>query len=172
MSDVRTMMVFDFTTEEQLRQWMVINDGVMGGISRSSFKKGDPNGAVFAGEVSLENFGGFCSTSARLDRPLDASAFSGIAVRCKGDGKTYKLTLKNDSSFGGFSYQFRFAVSSNEWMLIKAPFSEFKASFRGQSAPDAPPLNPGVIQAIGFLIADKQAGVFTLEIQSIQAYRD
>jgi len=171
MSDARMMMIFDFATEEQFRQWMVINDGVMGGVSRSTFTRAEPAGAVFAGDVSLENFGGFCSVSARLDRPLDASAFDGIAVRCKGDGRTYKLTLKNDSSFGGFSYQFRFAVSSHEWMIIKAPFSEFKASFRGQPSPEAPPLNPGVIQAIGFLIADKQAGAFKLEVKSIQAYR-
>ena len=171
MSDT-SMMIFDFSTEEQLRQWMVINDGVMGGVSRSTFIKGDPAGAVFAGDVSLENFGGFCSASARLDMPVDASGYSGIAVRCKGDGKTYKLTLKNDQSFGGFSYQFRFAVSAGDWMIIQAPFSEFRASFRGQPAPDAPPLNPGVIQAIGFLIADKQAGSFKFEVESIQAYRD
>jgi len=166
------MMIFDFSTEDQLRQWMVINDGVMGGVSRSTFIKGDPVGAVFAGEVSLENYGGFCSASARLDRPLDASSFDGIALRCKGDGKTYKLTLKNDQSFGGFAYQFRFAVSANEWMQIKAPFSEFKAFFRGQAVSDAPPLNPAVIQAIGLLIADKQAGAFKFEVESIQAYRD
>jgi len=171
MSDER-MMIFDFSKDEQLRQWMVVNDGVMGGVSRSTFIKGDPTGVVFAGEVSLENYGGFCSASGRLDKPVDASGFSGIAVRCKGDGKTYKLTLKNDQSFGGFAYQFRFAVSSDEWMLVKAPFSEFKASFRGQPAPDAPPLNPGVIQAIGFLIADKQAGSFEFQVESIQAYRD
>jgi monofunctional biosynthetic peptidoglycan transglycosylase len=171
MPDSR-MMIFDFSTDDQLRQWMVINDGVMGGVSRSTFKKGEQSGAVFSGEVSLENYGGFCSASARLDRPVDASFYSGIAVRCKGDGKTYKLTLKNDLSFGGFAYQFRFAVSSDDWMLIKAPFSEFRASFRGQPAPDAPPLNPGVIQAIGFLIADKQAGLFEFQVESIQAYRD
>jgi NADH dehydrogenase [ubiquinone] 1 alpha subcomplex assembly factor 1 len=171
MSEAR-MMIFDFPTEDQLRQWMVINDGVMGGVSRSSFKKGDLTGAVFSGEVSLENYGGFCSVSARLDKPVDASAYSGIAVRCKGDGKNYKLTLKNDQSFGGFAYQFRFAVSSDDWILIKAPFSEFKASFRGQPAPDAPSLNPGVIQAIGFLISDKQAGSFEFQVESIQAYRD
>lgn len=170
MSDARMMMIFDFTTEEQFRQWMVINDGVMGGVSRSTFTKAGQAGAVFAGEVSLENYGGFCSVSSRQTVPVDASAFSGIALRCKGDGKTYKLTLKNDSSFGGFSYQFRFAVSSNEWMIIKAPFSEFKASFRGQPSPEAPPLNPGVIQSVGLLIADKQAGAFKLQVESIQAY--
>jgi len=166
------MMIFDFSSEDQFRQWMVINDGVMGGVSRSTFTKGESAGAVFAGDVSLENYGGFCSVSAHLDRPIDASAFDGIVLRCKGDGKTYKLTLKNDQSFGGFAYQFRFAVSANEWMLIKAPFSEFKAFFRGQPVSDAPPLNPAVIQAIGFLIADKQAGAFKLEVQSIQAYSD
>lgn len=172
MSDSRAMMIFDFSTEDQFRQWMVINDGVMGGVSRSTFAKGDPVGAVFAGEVSLENYGGFCSASARLDRPLDASAYDGIGLRCKGDGRTYKLTLKNDQSFGGFSYQFRFTVSSNDWMTVRAPFSEFKASFRGQPVADAPPFNPAVIQAIGLLIADKQAGAFRFAIESIQVYRD
>ena len=171
MADKR-MMIYDFSSEEQLGQWMVVNDGVMGGVSKSSFTKGDPSGAVFAGEVSLENYGGFCSVSGRLSAPVDASAFSGIELRCRGDGKAYKLTLKNDQSFGGFAYQFRFTVSSEDWVSVRAPFSQFKASFRGQPAPEAPPLNPGVIQAVGLLISDKQAGAFKLEINSIQAYRD
>ena len=169
----RGQSITEFTQKENADfSWQVVNDGVMGGVSRSTFTKGDPAGAVFTGEVSLENYGGFCSTSARLDRPVGASAFDGISLRCKGDGKTYKLTLKNDQSFGGFSYQFRFAVSSGDWMTIKAPFNEFKASFRGQPVPDALPLNPAVIQSVGILIADKQAGVFRLDVQSIQAYRD
>ncbi len=74
MSDARMMMIFDFATEEQFRQWMVINDGVMGGISRSTFTKAGPAGAVFAGVVSLENYGGFCSVSSRQPAPVDASA--------------------------------------------------------------------------------------------------
>ncbi len=172
MTGERMLMIYDFTSADQFKQWQVINDGVMGGVSRSTFTKTDPSGALFAGVVSLENYGGFCSASSRQAMPADASAFTGIALRCKGDGKTYKLTLKNDSSFGGFSYQFRFAVLANEWMVVKAPFSEFKASFRGQPVPDAPPLNPGVIQSVGLLIADKQAGPFNLQAEWIQAYKD
>jgi len=195
MANARMMMLYDFAADAQFRQWQVINDGVMGGVSRSTFTKADPAGAVFAGQVSLENYGGFCSVSSRQPAPVDASGFSGIALRCKGDGKTYKLTLKNDASFGGFSYQFRFAVLADEWMVVRAPFGEFsyqfrfavladewmvvrapfgefKASFRGQQVPDAPALNPGVIQSIGLLIADKQAGPFKLAIDWIQAYRD
>lgn len=172
MSDERMMMIFDFTTEAQVRQWTVVNDGVMGGVSRSTFTKAVPAGAVFTGQLSLENYGGFCSVSSRQPAPVDASAFSGIALRCKGDGKTYKITLKNDASFGGFSYQFSFAVLADEWMVVKAPFSEFNASFRGQQVPDAPPLNPGVIQSVGLLIAGKQSGAFKLEIEWIQAYSD
>jgi NADH dehydrogenase [ubiquinone] 1 alpha subcomplex assembly factor 1 len=172
MSDERMLMFYDFATEAQFKSWMVINDGVMGGVSRSTFTKAEPDGAVFTGEVSLENYGGFCSVSSRQSAPVDASAFSGIALRCRGDGKTYKLTLKNDASFGGFSYQFRFAVMADEWMVVKAPFGEFKASFRGQAVPDAPPFNPGVIQSVGLLIADKQAGAFKLEIAWIQAYAE
>jgi NADH dehydrogenase [ubiquinone] 1 alpha subcomplex assembly factor 1 len=166
------LMLYDFTSDGQFKQWQVINDGVMGGVSRSTFSWVTPAGAVFAGDVSLENYGGFCSVSSRQSAPVDASAFGGIALRCKGDGKTYKLTLQNYASFGGFSYQFRFAVLADEWIVVKAPFSEFKASFRGQQVPDAPPLNPGVIQSVGLLIADKQAGAFKLQVEWIQAYRD
>jgi monofunctional biosynthetic peptidoglycan transglycosylase len=172
MPDARGLMMYDFSSDEQFKQWQVINDGVMGGVSRSTFTKAEPAGAVFAGVVSLENYGGFCSASSRQSAPVDASAFSGIALRCKGDGKTYKLTLKNDASFGGFSYQFRFAVLADEWMIVKAPFGEFKASFRGQPVPDAPPFNPGVVQSVGLLIADKQAGAFKLQVEWIQAYRE
>jgi monofunctional biosynthetic peptidoglycan transglycosylase len=171
MANAPDMPLYDFTSPEQLQPWMVINDGVMGGISRSTFITRESVGAVFAGVVSLENFGGFCSASSRPGTAVDAGGFTGIAIRCKGDGKTYKATLKNDASFGGFAYQRPFIAPAGEWVVIKAPFDEFQAYFRGQKVGDAPPLDRGNLQSFGILIADKQAGPFELRIEWIRAYR-
>jgi monofunctional biosynthetic peptidoglycan transglycosylase len=37
---------------------------------------------------------------------------------------------------------------------------------------DVPPITPDDIREVGFLIADKQAGPFQLEIDEISAYLD
>ena len=52
--------LFDFSTATNAPAWQVVNDDVMGGVSTSRFSV--TNGvAVFRGEVSLENNGGFAS---------------------------------------------------------------------------------------------------------------
>ena len=61
------------------RDWVVVNDTVMGGVSSSSVEAHNEEGVVFKGFLSLENNGGF--TSARLDlgRP-DWTAYDGLSV--------------------------------------------------------------------------------------------
>ena len=54
-------MVTDFEGSEQLSEWQVINDSVMGGVSSSEIVIGVQSVAVFRGYVSLENNGGFAS---------------------------------------------------------------------------------------------------------------
>jgi hypothetical protein len=52
--------LFDFGANTNAPGWQVVNDGVMGGLSASAFCV--TNGvAVFRGEVSLVNNGGFAS---------------------------------------------------------------------------------------------------------------
>lgn len=171
MTDTNDRTVFDFSDPEQVQQWMVINDGVMGGVSRGMFRKGEGDGVVFSGTVSLENSGGFSSVSSRPGKSVDLSGFTGIAIRCRGDGKTYKATLKNDTRFTGFTYQFSFTPPKGEWMVVNAPFDQFQAFFRGQKVSDAPPVDRSDIQAFGFIIADKQAGPFSFEIEWIKGYK-
>ncbi len=171
VTDNSNRIIFAFTGKDQFQQWMVINDGVMGGVSMGIFRQGDDSTAIFSGDLSLENNGGFSSVSSKPAKAVDLSEFSGIAIRCKGDGKRYKSTLKNDVSFGGFAYQFPFTTREGEWMVVKAPFDEFKAFFRGEKVADAPLVDRSNIKSFGFIIADKQAGQFALEIDWIKAYR-
>jgi len=164
---VLRLLTFDAPGETD--PWRVINDTVMGGRSSSRMDVTDGGTAVFSGTVSLENNGGFAHTRS-LAAPFDLSAYAGIAVRVRGDGKTYELTLKTDRAFDGIIYQADFAAPADAWTEIRLPFADFVPTYHGRGRPDRPPLDPSAIATIGFLIAYKQAGPFQLEIDWIGAY--
>ena len=96
--------------------WPNIDDPVMGGRSRSRMSLED-GVAVFAGAVSLENNGGFASVRSRpAEHPL--AGFEGVALRVRGDGKTYKMRLRATETFDGVSYQASFATQPGRWIEI------------------------------------------------------
>jgi len=166
---VKHRILLDFEQSGDAANWSVINDVVMGGVSNSSFAVEKPGTAVFSGSVSLENNGGFASVNMKPAQ-FDVSDCDGIRFRVKGDGKSYKITLKNDGAFNGFSYRFEFSTKNGEWLTLDAPFSSFIPKFMGQTT-SAPPVDKAKIKSFGFLIADKQDGPFRLEIDWIGAYR-
>ena len=167
--EVKQRILLDFQQPDDATNWSVINDVVMGGVSNSSFTVQKPGTAVFSGAVSLENNGGFASANMKPAQ-FDVSGFDGIRFRVKGDGKNYKITLKNDGAFNGFSYRFEFSTKNGEWLTIDAPFTSFVPKFMTQNT-SAPPVDKAKIKTFGFLIADKQDGPFRLEIDWIGAYR-
>jgi monofunctional biosynthetic peptidoglycan transglycosylase len=149
--------------------WTVVNDGVMGGRSTSSVRELPSGTILFAGDVSLENNGGFAS--ARLSIPdTDLSAFAGLRVRLRGDGKRYQIRLRPDDRFDGLAYAAPFRTTG-EWETVEIPFAAFEPTFRGARPPGAPPLDPSRIRQLGLLIADRQAGPFALEVADVRAYR-
>lgn len=160
------VVLFDFTTVK-ISDWQIVNDGVMGGISTSSFQV--TNGtAVFRGDVSLENNGGFASVRT-LPARFELDEASTFLLRVRGDGRRYKFTARMDSSFDGPVYQHVFSTTQGEWEEIRLPLKNFAPSFRGRSLPGEPPLSASQITSVGFLISDKQAGPFQLEIAWIKA---
>jgi monofunctional biosynthetic peptidoglycan transglycosylase len=160
--------LFDFSTETRPGVWQIVNDDVMGGVSTSRFDLTD-GVAVFRGEVSLDNYGGFASVRslpARYDMQQDVDAF---VIRVRGDGRRYKLTARMGRSFDGPVYQAAFATRPAEWEEHRLPFKDFVPTFRGRVLSGEPPLDATKIASVGFLIADKQAGPFRLEIAWIKA---
>ncbi len=162
--------IFDFSAVSSEAEWDIINDGVMGGISRSRFSIRANGLAEFSGEVSLENNGGFASCRS-LPHDFKLAGFADIVVRVRGDGKRYSLRLKTDTESDGVIYQVKFASEEDKWIEIVAPFASFKPTFRGKLLPDILPLKPEEIRQIGFLISDRQPGGFKLLIDWIKAYK-
>lgn len=147
-------------------EWQAINDGVMGGVSRGGAEIESDGRLVFRGEVSLENKGGFASVRT-LPARLGAADAHAVRLDVRGDGKRYKLNLKTDEAFDGVQYQATFVAPAATWTTFTLPLASFAPKHRGRDVPDAPPLHPARIVTLGFLISDRQAGAFRLEVRAI-----
>lgn len=169
LENPKNLMVIDFKDVNEKGNWLIINDGVMGGLSNSEIVFKNSGTAVFKGTVSLENNGGFASTRSKT-RLFNLSGYTGLYLLIKGDGKKYQLRLRTDERFDGISYRYVFSTEPETWITIRAPFSDFTPVFRGRILEDVSPISPIQIKQIGFLIADKQSGFFHLEIEWIKAY--
>jgi hypothetical protein len=163
-------VLFDFQSTTDSAAWQILNDDVMGGVSTSRFQVLANGGAVFSGVVSLENNGGFASVRSSNVKH-DLSGFDAFVLRVRGDGCCYKFTVRTGPGFDTPLYHCAFTTKRGEWEEPRLPFKQFVPTFRGRVLTDAPPLNPASVTSMGFLIADKQAGAFQLEIESIRAMR-
>ncbi|MGD8699988.1 MAG: CIA30 family protein [Gemmatimonadales bacterium] len=148
--------------------WYVVNDGVMGGVSSSDMEVTADGTGVFAGRLSLENNGGFASVRT-APATSDLSAFAGLVLRVRGDGRRYQMRLRTDARFDGLAYRAEFDTEADRWITVVLPFDAFVPTFRGYVPPNAPPLDPGAIRQFGLLIADGQEGEFRLEVERIIA---
>ena len=163
-------MLIDFNNLDKMENWWIINDGVMGGLSKSELLLSDEGTAIFRGTVSLENYGGFASTRT-APRSFNLKGYKGLLIRIKGDGKKYQIRLHDDSRFDGITYQYSFKTISGNWLVVRALFNDFIPVIRGRIVYNAPTVSAEKIQQIGFLIGDKQSGPFRIEIESIQAFK-
>jgi len=161
-------LLFSFALAQACAGWTSIDDVVMGGRSGSRVECTQAGTLRFHGGVSLENNGGFASVrSPAVTAKLDGH--SGLRLRLKGDGKSYKLNLRTDLGFDGTQYQASFPTTG-AWQEIDLPFGAFVPRFRGRAV-EAPPLAPERIASVGLLISDRQTGPFVLDVAWIEAYR-
>lgn len=165
------LSLFEFRTAQEANTWRIVNDGVMGGISKSQVQWNKQNGTLeFSGNVSLENNGGFASVRT-IPQDFKKGIFSTIHLRVKGDGKTYKFRMRNSNRFDGIAYSQNFETKKEEWTEIKLDVEDFAATFRGRVFEDYPKLDTNDLKQIGFLIANKQEGAFHLEVDWIRVIR-
>ena len=111
-----------------------LNDVVMGGASDAEVTLEREGYARLAGETE-DVRGGFASFKCRdFERPLDLSAYEGVRLTCRGDGKTYKVILyDNDESWGGVAFHQTFVCPSNgEFSTVDLKFSDFVPVQRGR----------------------------------------
>ena len=165
-ADDSQVVWFDFSKPDAAKQWQTVNDGVMGGISDGRFKITDNKTMEFYGTLSLENNGGFASVRSRPMK-VNLKAGDSVAARVRGDGREYSLNLYVPRDSGRYSYRQTFKTKKGEWIEVSLPVDKFFATWRGRVFPDQK-LDPSKVNSVGFLLGDKKAGPFKLEVDWIK----
>lgn len=165
-----TRVLFDFVDVSETERWLIVNDNVMGGVSKGEASPTEDSCLLFSGSISLENNGGFASIRSQ---PTDFGLgdYHGIRIRVMGDGRTYQFRLRTDRNLDGVAFRQEFETIDNAWVEAELPFASFLPTFRGRILTDVEPLDPSDIRQLGFLIADKEAGPFKLIVDGIVAYK-
>ncbi|GAB4831458.1 hypothetical protein Ancab_005474 [Ancistrocladus abbreviatus] len=167
--------------------WGALDDVVMGGVSESAFlidpiggENGGPTG-IFRGIVSTANNGGFTSIRTRnFSVPEDLSAYDGLELHLKGDGRRYKLILRTSSDWDTVGYTASFDTSEGQWQTIRVSFSSLRPIFRARTVSDAPPFDPSNIVSLQLMFSKFEydgklnpsfvEGPFQLPVSSIRTY--
>ena len=162
-------IIVNFATPINSVEWMVVNDNVMGGVSRSKVSINPEGFMLFNGDVSLDYGGGFASVRSSYEN-WGIGKFDGFVIKVWGDGKSYQFRCRMGNNFGGLAYRHYFQTNNEKWQEIRLPFSKFVPTFRGRIISDAKPLDPDSIRNLGLMISDKQSGNFNLKIAWIGVY--
>ena len=171
MADEPLKVLFDFTGADAAKEWQAVNDGVMGGVSEGKFKITDKKTLEFFGTLSLANNGGFASVRTK-GKKLGLEKGDTLVVKVRGDGREYELNLYVPTIQIAYSYRTVFQTEKDEWVEIKLPLDKFYATSFGQVVKNAGQVNPATVNGIGFVLSDKKAGPFKMEIEWVKVERD
>ncbi len=170
MADDTPHTLFDFDRADAAKDWQTVNDGVMGGVSEGKFKITDKKTLEFFGTLSLENNGGFASVRTKAKK-LGLEKGDTVVAKVRGDGREYTLNLYLNKPLVAFSYRATVQTKKDEWIEVKVPLDKFEATSFGRVVKDAGPVDPKEVNALGFMVSDKKAGPFKLEVESIKVER-
>lgn len=161
-------MTFDFGTKNSAasRDWRVINDGVMGGLSQGRALLTEES-ILFEGEISLENNGGFSS----LKSPFTSYDLSGkkyLKIRYRGSGQPMAFTLETNRRWYRPYFKKRLSSTSGQWVEERIELQDFEAYRIGSRLKQT--LTEDFLEQIiriGFISDGKQAGPFRFEVDYI-----
>jgi len=163
-----TLPIYDFNSSSSLNDWYVVNDGVMGGLSKGRLQMSEDGHGMFNGTVSLENNGGFASIRYPFETKKVAE-YAFLVLRVKGDGKRYQVRVKPKTSLY-YSY-IAYIETNGSWETIKIPMRDMYPVFRGNRL-NLPNYDGKELQEIGILIGNKKAEAFRLKIDALYLEAD
>lgn len=169
-----SMLIDDFDDKDMVSklgtQWRGVSDQVMGGVSKFTVSNQVIDGRCslrLAGDVRLENNGGFIQVAVDLDQAggtLDASSFAGVRVKVRGNGEPYSVHLRTPDNIRPWQYYRAEFTAGAEWRTIDIPFEAFTP--RSLTTP----LDPSRLRRIG-LVAIGRAFKADLAISEVGLYR-
>ena len=158
-----------------LKDWFILNDNVMGGVSEGDVSTQDDT-ILFKGNILDENNGGFASIRKRISPVLSGVGYAGMYLDvCCNDvsGHSMYFMVKDDKCVQSDGVNYRAKIDSfvvgGEKTRVHIPFANFKAERRGRLIPDFPTLDVTAIEEISLMIG-KPIGAFSISIHQIGLY--
>jgi len=160
---MKPITLFNFNKNSDLNNWIVVNDVVMGGVSFGNFTLNEYGNGLYTGAVSLENNGGFSSLRYRFNT-INLKGYTKVILKLKGDGKTYYIRVKSTINE---RHSYKMSIeTTHDWQHIEIILAEMFPNFRGKTL-TLPNYPADTIEEFAFLVANKKAEKFQLEIDSI-----
>lgn len=158
-------MTIDFGENTGGQDWNIINDGVMGGLSKGYVSYTD-NTLLFNGSVSLENNGGFTSYKSPFSK-VDLSSYETIEIRMRSTGQQIALTLETNRIWCRPYYKMDIPAT-DEWQVITMDLNDFDRYVIGRNTGEKLTKEAlANILRIGFTTNSKKASSFEMEVDYI-----
>lgn len=191
-------LIFNFNSREELKKWHLYSDSEYGGSSSASLEfmdEGNGLKGVFSGNLSLDvaegskwniSRSGFCGMrSKKFDGFIDLDAYDTIALKLKGDGRSYISTIytenwvnspgqMEDNSWQAFVY-----VPKDNWYIARIPLARYLPTWRGSVIDASMEMNQSRILGMSLSVnagggipgARSGPGDFKVELDWIKAFR-
>lgn len=153
-------------TENEVADWYIINDGVMGGLSRGQAKLTE-EGLQFVGKVSLENNGGFTSLRAPFGS-YDLSGYQQITIKYRSKGIEMAFQMEEDRRFYYPNFKIHLP-GSDDWVTQTFDLDAVKQFRMGYATGNLMQSDDqSEIIRMGFITDEKKAGDFEFEVAFVE----
>jgi NADH dehydrogenase [ubiquinone] 1 alpha subcomplex assembly factor 1 len=154
--------------QNQISNWSVISDNVMGGITKSKLEYTE-NTMVLSGNISLANYGGFASVKTGFGQ-YDLSPYKGVKIRFKSTNQKFAFTLEDKKNWTLPNFKGNFYSSKTDtWEETILYFKDFKEYRIGE--PTGNKLQDASLQnmvRLGIITTEKKEGPFSIEVDYIE----
>ncbi|KAI3759804.1 hypothetical protein L6452_07873 [Arctium lappa] len=192
--------IYNFNSKEELKKWHLYSDSEYGGLSSAALEINDAGNersgpGVFSGNLSLDvtegtkwniSRSGFCGMrSKKFDGFIDLDPYDTIALKVKGDGRSYISTIYTENwvnspgQMEDNSWQAFVCVPKNNWVVAKIPIAHYLPTWRGNVIEADIEMNPSKVVGMSLSVnaeggvpgTETGPGDFRLEIDWIKALR-
>lgn len=164
-----TTAQFNFGTQHNTDVWRVVNDDVMGGVSKSKVEVKE-NSILFSGTTSLDNNGGFSSIRTTFPKgDLKDCKTMTIKFRSPNTNRSFGLSLKDSQKYYIPYYKFMFQPKSDDWQVLKVNLKDFGYYKISEKIGNEMPLDfLEDVFNIALILSDGKEGTFQIEIDYIR----
>ena len=149
----------DFGENKSGKEWVVVVDGVMGGLSSSTSLIAD-NTLSFKGNISLENNGGFASLRGPKN-DQDYSDYTKLEIRYRSKGQAFGIRFLKYEQFFMPYLKKSFTETSWEWTTVTVSLDEFKEYILNNERSKIVDANDFKdISRMGLIVSNKKEGDF------------